>query len=515
MNITDYFNEKDIKQIEEMGLSVSDVEKQIKRFSKGFPYLNVVKAASLKDGILSLDKEKLNKYLEIWEQIQRHDDTQILKFVPASGAASRMFKDLYEFLNSEEEYTEDTLPESIKLFFSNISDFAFYNALDETCLSSDWRTVSCMLAQNDYKGVVRNLLDEKGLAYGHLPKALLLFHRYKDANRTAAEEHLAEGALYAKDGKGEVNLHFTLSPEHIQPFNKLMAAKKKDLEDRYSVRFNISHSVQKKETDTIAVDLQNRPLRDGETGNLVFRPGGHGALIQNLNDIDADVIFIKNIDNVVPDHHKCETIIYKKALAGYLIYLRDKIYKIMDQISRGKYSKELLENAVDLLRRHFSVKVNVEDLPLEESISIVREKLNRPIRVCGMVRNEGEPGGGPYIVEDEDGTTSLQILESTQIDKNNDEAMSILRSGTHFNPVDLVCCVKDFKGHKFDLTAFIDEDTGFISEKSKNGVELKALELPGLWNGAMSGWNTAFVEVPVETFNPVKVVTDLLRDMHQ
>lgn len=508
-------NENDLEQIEAKGLTVADVEKQLKQFTKGFPYLNIISAATIGNGIHKLNDDELNQYLSIWEGVQKSCKDKIIKFIPASGAASRMFKALYEFINTDQDYTLDELPDKVKVFFQNIQKFAFYDALNDTCLKNDWRTVSRMMAQNDFKGILENLLETKGLSYGSLPKALLLFHKYDNGNRTAAEEHLAEGAYYAKNIKGEVNLHFTLSPEHIVPFDELINEKKGQIEDLFSVNYNITYSVQKPETDTIAVDMNNRPLRDAESHKLVFRPGGHGALIQNLNEIDADIIFIKNIDNVVPDRFKCDTIIYKKVLGGYLIYLRDAIFRIMDQLNKGKVTKELLESAVELLDKHFSVKVDINDLHPEEAAVILREKLNRPIRVCGMVKNDGEPGGGPYIIKEEDGSTSLQILESTQINKEDPKDLEIFENSSHFNPVDLVCCVKDSNGNKFDLNAFVDENTGFISHKSKDGVELKALELPGLWNGAMAGWNTSFIEVPASTFNPVKVVNDLLRDMHQ
>lgn len=515
MQIPDYLTQEDLLQIEEQGLSLKEIEKQIKRLTNGFPYLKVLRSATVGEGITRLSKEEQVKYLEEWSKAQSSSGKKIIKFIPASGAASRMFKELYEVLSNSQECSMEELPDSVKSVLDQIHLFAFFDALNSVCLKNEFKTCTRMLAQGEYRKVISYLIEEKGLNYGNLPKALLLFHKYKDGNRTAAEEHLAEGAMYAKDLQGDVHLHFTLSPEHIAPFNELMSQKKSLLEERYSVNYNISYSIQKKETDTIAVDMNNQPLRDPKTGRLVFRPGGHGALIQNLNEIDADIIFIKNIDNVVPDHHKCETVIYKKVLGGFLVFLRNKVYRLMESLTKGRISRDTIEQARDLLYRYFSVDINIEGLHPEDAVRIIREKLNRPIRICGMVKNEGEPGGGPYIIEHEDGTTSLQILEGTQIDTSTEEGQKLLLSGTHFNPVDIVCSIKDYQGKFFDLTAFIDENTGFIAEKSKGGERLKALELPGLWNGAMAGWNTAFVEVPAETFNPVKTINDLLRDSHR
>ena len=329
------------------------------------------------------------------------------------------------------------------------------------------------------------------------------------------EEHLAEGAMYAKNNAGEVNIHFTVSPEHVKLFEQLVMSKKAIFEDRFSVKYDISFSVQKPSTDTVAAAMDNTPFRD-KNDNLLFRPGGHGALIENLNDVDADVVFVKNIDNVVPDSFKCSTVIWKKVLAGVLVTLQEKIFCYLNLIETGKYSHSQIEEMIHFLQNELCIrKPDIKDLEDADLILYIKNKLLRPIRVCGMVKNVGEPGGGPFLAVNPDGTVSLQVLESSQIDMNDPQKKALFEKGTHFNPVDLVCAVKNHKGEKYNLPDYVDKNTGFISHKSKDGRELKALELPGLWNGAMSNWNTVFVEVPISTFNPVKTVNDLLRPEHQ
>lgn len=522
------WSDEDLRQMEEKGISPKAVEAQLEKFQKGFPFLTILKAADLETGITALDEKSKIAALEAWDRELANPRKKALKFVPASGAASRMFKDLYKYLGGEAptKSTEEVL--------ERITDFAFFDALNRaTMLGEGGKTVSKLLDKGEGRTVIKYLLEETGLNYGHLPKALILFHKdTPNPPRTALEEHLAEGALYARGANGKVYLHFTLSPEHIKPFETLFQKRKEVLEDRYGVSYEVSYSIQKPSTDTIAVNPDNTPFRNPD-GSLLFRPGGHGALIENLNEVDADTIFIKNIDNVVPDFLKSDTIIYKKVLAGYLVQLRDKVYHYMSQLTEtGTPSATLIEEIRKFLLTRFSVQVDVpdidlptsdvdeiEELKLEESRNSVaknlRQILNRPIRVCGMVRNEGEPGGGPYLIRDKSGISSLQILESTQIDLNNEHDKAAFEKSSYFNPVDLVVCTKDYRGQKFDLPRFVNEETGFISSKSKDGKELRALELPGLWNGAMSNWNTAFVEVPADTFNPVKTVNDLLRPSHQ
>lgn len=505
-----HLNDADLKQLEEKRISKQQLESQLRRFEKGYPFLPIVKAADEEAGIISMTQEEIEEALKVWDDTLLSPDRKVVKFVPASGAASRMFKELFAYINGGEK------SKSVEEVLERIKDFAFFDTLNRACmLGEGGKSVEKLIQMGQERTVIEYLLLPKGLNYGKLPKALLLFHRNNDGSRTATEEQMVEGAKYARNSDGRVKIHFTLSPEHIELFNNLIQRKKADLEDRYSVIYEISHSIQKSETDTIAVDLDNKPMRQ-DNGALLFRPGGHGALIWNLNEIDADVIFIKNIDNVVPEQFTCDTIIYKKVIGGYLIMLQNKIFGYMAQLYGDKKTNAaLLAEIREFLQTTLCIDTsNLEDLAPEEQSLQIRRLLNRPIRVCGMVRNEGEPGGGPYVVRAEDGTTGLQILESSQINKENEEDMAILKSGKFFNPVDLVCSVKDFRGQKFDLLSFVDEETGFISQKSQAGVELKALELPGLWNGAMSDWNTAFVEVPATTFNPVKTINDLLRPIH-
>jgi hypothetical protein len=505
------FTQKDLEVLSKKGISEEKVQAQLTSFATGFPYLTLKSAASLDYGIVSIDEDAAVYYQDLWNKYLAANK-QILKFVPASGAASRMFKSLFEFLNAD--YNEPTT-DFEKKFFDGIQKFAFYSALDAACQKNEGVGVEALMAVGKYKAVVENLLKEKGLNYGNLPKGLLLFHNYTEAARTALEEHLVEGALYATNGEGKVNLHFTVSPEHVDLFKSLVEQCKGIYEKRYAVKYEITFSVQKSSTDTIAAAMDNTPFRDAK-GNLLFRPGGHGALIENLNEQDADVIFIKNIDNVVPDNLKATTVKYKQIIGGVLVSLQQKVFSYLQMLENGHYTHEQLMEMLYFLQSKLFIK-NPETKLLEDSelALYIKAKLNRPIRVCGMVKNVGEPGGGPFITKNSDGTYSSQILESSQINMADPASKEIFSSATHFNPVDLVCAVRDKNGKPFDLLKYVDPQTGFISFKSKDGRELKALELPGLWNGAMSDWNTVFVEVPIETFNPVKTVNDLLRPQHQ
>jgi hypothetical protein len=444
------FTPSDLAQLEARGISVEKAEKQLQSFATGFPELDIVSAASVGDGILSPTEQEIDAYVQIWQEYLDEGHT-VLKFVPASGAASRMFKDLFEYLET------GTMTAFVEKFLKEKDKFAF----------------APELAGKDGQVAVAHLLHE--MNYGNLPKGLLLFHSYDDGPRTPALEHLVEGAMYASS-KGEVNIHFTVSHEHLPLFQAHIAEYLAAYESKMGVKFHISYSEQKPSTDTIAANPDGTPFRTADD-KLLFRPGGHGALIENLNEQEADVIFIKNIDNVVPDRLKGDTVRYKQLLAGVLVSEQKKVF-------------EKLQNP---------------NLAPEE-----KAKLQRPLRVCGVVKNTGEPGGGPFLVREEDGTISCQILESSQISNP-----VLMKQATHFNPVDLVCATRDIDGKSYYLPNFVDEKTGFISHKSKDGKELLALELPGLWNGAMSRWNTIFVEVPVSTFNPVKTVNDLLRVEHQ
>ncbi|MDD6553587.1 MAG: DUF4301 family protein [Prevotellaceae bacterium] len=503
-------NKKDLDQISQRGITEEQVLHQLEEIKTGFPYLKLAAAASVGNGILSPEAEDCARYRKAWTAYQDAGH-RVVKFVPASGAASRMFKNLFAFLHADYDEPQTDFE---KTFFDNIKKFAFRDALCDKCKENEGKSIMQLLSMYQYKPVVANLLEAKGLDYGNLPKGLLLFHSYPDGPRTPMEEHLVEAALYAACD-GEAHVHFTVSHDHLVLFKQKVAEVKGKYEKMFGVKYDVTFSEQKPSTDTIAANPDNTPFRNDD-GSLLFRPGGHGALIENLNEIDGDVIFIKNIDNVVPDRLKTDTVTWKQILAGILVTLQQKAFGYLKVLDSGTYNHEKLEEIIRFIQRDLCCrKPDIKELEDADLVIYLREKLNRPMRVCGVVKNVGEPGGGPFLVYNQDGTISLQILESSQIDQSNAEYMDMFKNGTHFNPVDLVCGTKDYEGHPFDLRKYVDKTTGFISHKSKNGRDLKALELPGLWNGAMSDWNTVFVEVPLSTFNPVKTVNDLLREQHQ
>ena len=503
-------SEQDLKQIAARGITEEQVNHQLGQFKTGFPFLKLEAAAAIGKGIEAPTEEERAKCIEVWNQYKQ-EGHKIVKFVPASGAASRMFKDMFAFVDAP--YDAPTT-DFEKYFFGHIKQFAFREALCQKCKDNEGKKIRELMDEGNYKAIARQMLSKEGLNYGQLPKGLLLFHNYEEGPRTPMEEHLVEAALYASSN-GEANVHFTVSHDHLELFKQKVAEKADFYAKKFGVKYNISFSEQKPSTDTIAANPDNTPFRNDD-GSLLFRPGGHGALIQNLNEIDADVVFIKNIDNVVPDRLKEDTVVYKQLLAGILVQLQQKAFDYLRLLDTGKYSHEQLEEIIRFVQRDLCCRrFDIKELEDAELVIYLRKKLNRPMRVCGVVKNVGEPGGGPFLTYNQDGTVSLQILESSQIDKSNEEYMRMFTEGTHFNPVDLVCAIKDYQGKPFNLPDFVDATTGFISSKSKNGRELKALELPGLWNGAMSDWNTVFVEVPLSTFNPVKTVNDLLRDQHQ
>ena len=504
------FTPEDRKQLSQKGISEQQIENQLRQFREGFPYLHLRAAASIGNGILSPSDSESQAFVEAWE-MYKAEGHHITKFVPASGAASRMFKNLFEFRDGEQDAPQSDF---IRTFFERLHDFAFFPALDDACVVVYGEPADALVEAGRFRDVVSALLDDEGLGYGQLPKGLLQFHAYKDCARTPLEEHLVEAALYAtSDGKADV--HFTVSTEHRELFEELVERVLPEYEKLFGVHYHISFSEQKPSTDTLAATLDNEPFRTDD-GRLLFRPGGHGALIQNLSELESDIIFIKNIDNVVPDRLKPATTLWKKVIAGVLVTLQRQAFSYLRRLDEGNVGRAELDEMCQFLRRELCTEVpGISELSEAELIETLRRKFNRPMRVCGMVRNVGEPGGGPFLAFNPDGSVSPQILESSQIDTHNPTYMAMFQGGTHFNPVDLVCATRDYQGNHFDLPRYVDPATGFISSKSKNGRELKALELPGLWNGAMSDWSTIFVEVPLETFNPVKTVNDLLRPQHQ
>ncbi len=495
---------KDLEQLQTQGISPCQLEEELQAFRQGFPFLKLAGAAKPGNGITVFDDSEIDSLCQAWDDYA-NGKHKIVKFVPASGAASRMFKNLFAFVGADHD---EPTTDFEKTFFAHIDSFAFHDQLDATCQQLYGTNISGLIAVKRHKEVVKALLHTSGMNYGQMPKGLLKFHSYENGARTPVEEHLVEGALYAKDYTGTAHLHFTVSADSQDQFEDLLKAKLPQAETSLHTKFEITMSQQKPSTDTVAVTLDNEIFRTAD-GLMLFRPGGHGSLIENLSDIDADIVFIKNIDNVVPDRLKADTVRYKKLIAGYLTVLQQKTFNYLHQLDAAKPSAVLLDEIKQFLEHHFCIK------GLSATADQLRCKLNRPMRVCAMVKNVGEPGGGPFLAYNPDGTASLQILESNQIDMSDAASAEMFNNGTHFNPVDIVCAFKGYDGKPFDLKQYVDKSTGFISHKSKDGRELKALERPGLWNGAMSDWLTAFVDVPLTTFNPVKTINDLLRPEHQ
>lgn len=501
------FSKDDIKAIEERGSSVKTVEAQVERFKKGFPWMDIVGPATPERGIKVMSEEEADKAVAYCDNASVAGKC---KFVPASGAASRMFKDIFAGLSALENGSDPGADSPVGKLAARIKDFAFYTEemFGQPEDNADYR-----------KDVADKVLNAGGLGYGSKPKGVIRFHRYPDGEcRTAFAEHLVEAQDYMRNADGSANVVFTISPEFKPLFEAALDEVKAAYEKKYGVKYNISFTFQDKATDTVAVDMENRPFRK-EDGSLLFRPAGHGALIYNLNNLQDELVSIKNIDNVSNDTFLGVTARYKKVLMGKCLELRDIIFGYLRKLDAvADVASDECQCLCDEIESFLDSELCIQ-LPLmrtpAERVALLRSKLDRPIRVCGMVRNQGEPGGGPFIIAGKDGSSNLQILESVQINMDDERSRDVLSRATHFNPVDLVCCIRNYKGDKFNLLDFVDEDAGFMSSKSYQGRELKALELPGLWNGSMSDWNTYFVEVPLDTFNPVKVVLDLLRPTHQ
>lgn len=508
------FSAGDYQELTAKGITKEKVEDQIKTFIEGIPYVRLEAAAVVNNGVLRISPKKSEKVVA--EFRSKKKELSLLKFVPASGAASRMFKSLFGFLESyrpEVEsiaaYLDQSADKDLEYFFENIEGFPFYEMISDRIKERSAST------DNFRYLFVQEMLGENGLNYGFYPKGLLPFHNYQGSLVTPFEEHLFEGAQYASDGK-EALLHFTISEQHKDLFQNELNRIEERVSQETGTSFNVSHSFQKSSTDTIAVTLENEPFRNSNN-SLLFRPGGHGALIENLNDQNADIIFIKNIDNVLIRSKANEVSQYKELLAGVLLKVQNKVFQYTALLEEDSFTGDQLKTIKGFLESDLNVHFTdrYDGFTIAEQIEILKDKLDRPIRVCGMVKNEGEPGGGPYWVRDSNGNVSLQIVESAQVDMANKGQVSIFKEATHFNPVDIVCGVKDYKGEKYNLLNFIEPKQGFRTLKTKEGKDLKALELPGLWNGAMAYWNTIFVEVPSSTFNPVKTVNDLLKPAHR
>lgn len=512
------FTDKDIKKFNQRGISIEEINKQISLLQKGFHYVKLIAPATTERGIIVTTENSRRYYITIFDDYIR--DREIVKFVPASGAATRMFKDLFACYNQMKQFPELQIEildqySSVKEVIDNLKEFAFYKELEKVTKLKNIN-LQDLIDNKKYIQILDIILHQDGLNYSHLPKALILFHDYNDYQRTAFEEHLVEGALYAVNHDGFVNIHFTISPEHHDAFYKHMEKVVHIYEQKFGIRYQISFSYQDPSTDTISLDQNNQILRDAE-GDILFRPGGHGSLLKNLNNIQGDLIFIKNIDNIVADRHKGLMWEFKKVLAGILIEkeisINGNISILMDEHCDEEEMNEIAQFITDDML--VSLPPNFRDFPKEKKRNVLINKLNKPLRVCGMVRNQGEPGGGPFFVEDAKGIISLQIVESSQIDFSNPEQKKIFEQSTHFNPVDIVANPTDYLNRKFQLQEFIDNNTCIITEKSHQGAPIRVYEHPGLWNGSMAGWITYFVEIPLETFAPVKTINDLLKPLHK
>lgn len=512
------FTDDDIAYLAERGIAPDEAQRQYNLLSEGVSYPQIEASASLKRGVMRISDTEKGYYLSLWEDYRSSTSASVVRFVPASGAASRMFQMLFPVLelvydnsNGESLFTNEQ-----KRFFEDVDEFAFFMDLNESCLRNEWTSVARLISSGKYATVIQNLLLSKGLDYANLPKGLIPFHNYPNGVvRSAAMEHLAESAMIGKDIRGKVSVHFTLPENSKEKFIDHLERHKGELEDTYGVIYNLSYSTQLSSSDTIAIDSSGNVARDNN-GTILLRPGGHGALLRNLSALSEmyDIAFIKNIDNVLPDYLKGCSVATQKLLGGILLAVQQRVNHYLKRIADSKVSHSLMEEMLVFLKETFCIELQISELGGEkDTIERIYNKLNRPIRVCGMVQNQGEPGGGPFIVKEADGSTSLQIIERSQI-KKDDDSQKIFSSGAYFNPVLLVCSLHDYKGNKFELSDYANPKMAFLSEKSYEGKTIKALEHPGLWNGAMDRWNTIFVEVPPCTFSPVKTVLDLLRPEH-
>jgi len=510
------------QQIKVKGISEDKIRAQLEAFRKGIPFIKLKRPCAVGDGIVRIDDEQIDELVKLHREAA--SEGRIIKFVPASGAATRMFKHLLAFNNLNEPLNWESLSEQIvngdesaeyvHKFLKELKNFAFYDEL-KSVMSSKGLEINRLYTEGDLKTILEYLLTPKGLNYANLPKGLIAFHKYEGFTRTALEEHLVESAAFALDGNQTARIHLTVSIEHLESFKNHF----EKVRQRYEINgitIDIAYSIQKESTDTIAVDMNNQPFIL-EDGRILFRPGGHGALLENLNDLAGDIIFIKNIDNVLPDYLKADTFLYKKILCGWLISLQNRLFQYLKQLESKQADEELIEEMLSFGAEYLSIipPNSIDEYSINEKIAFLFSKFNRPIRVCGMVKNVGEPGGGPFWVEHKDGSFSLQIVEFTQINTKSAEQRRILNSSTHFNSVDIVCGVRNYRGENFNLLDFVDLEAGFITLKSKDGRKLKAMELPGLWNGGMAWWNTVFVETPITTFSPVKTANDLMKKEHQ
>ena len=503
-----HLTDSDLQQIEKENLTVGAIQEHLQKFIQGTTPITLVRPCTPKDGIECPSAEIRRQWINNYDALV--DTLKVVKFVPASGAATRMFKNWFNIIYEEGQ----NHGVSLRQVGETIKKYPFIRHLEEKIHEQN-ADLDQWLQKGEIKKILEAILLEKGLNYGHAPKALIKFHRYGDAARTSLEEHLVEAAGYGRSRGNTSRIHVTVSAEFLGPVKDHLQEIIPEYERKYATSYQVELSIQKPATNTIAVGMENRPFRD-EEGKLLFRPGGHGALLENLADIDADLVFIKNIDNVSQERMQGINQSSKKMLAGLLLAVQERIFSSLAFLAAGNVTadklKEIYEYCHQTLHLHLPEELLLS--PQKEQVEILFAAMNRPLRVCGMVKNTGEPGGGPFWVRDEKGHISRQIIEQFQVNSSDPGQMKIWSSSTHFNPVDLVCGIKDFRGNSFDLKDFADQQAVCITVKSEKGRFLKALELPGLWNGAMAYWISLFVDVPTETFTPVKIVEDLLREEH-
>ncbi|MGL5682383.1 MAG: DUF4301 family protein [Marinifilaceae bacterium] len=513
------YSKEDLKYFKDRDIKPAQIDQQLENFKTGFQAVTLNEAATIGKGIRRIEPKYEEALLAMYENAKT--ELEMIKMVPASGSATRMFKDLYNFIENYTGSQEDFLDflqskgsGTMYDFFDRISEFAFYTHLLEV-IQEKGDDLHKMIEKHKYAEILGFILNKKGLNYGNTPKGLIDFHIYRDFARTAFDEHLVEGALYANNGD-TAKIHFTVSEEYLPAFQKRLKKVTKVFEKMFNIKYEVTFSVQKPSTDTVSIDEEGNLVRN-DKGEILFRPAGHGALLHNLNDLDVDVVFIKNIDNVTPDRFKADTVKYKKLLAAVLLDTQETIFEFLHLLDKGKLKEEQFKDIELFIKNELNVDLSNAEIPKDSKkrCAFYHSILNRPIRVCGMVKNEGEPGGGPFFVKAQDGTSRLMIIESAQVDMSNKEQKKIFNSSTHFNPVDLICGIRNYKGKKFNLEQFVDRAQGFITDKSYRGEEIKVQELPGLWNGSMANWNTIFIEVPTSTFTPVKTVFDLLRLEHR
>jgi hypothetical protein len=517
------FTQADLEQMEELGITEEEARRQLAILAKGQRWAAVVRPCTPGDGIATIDRQDQERFIGRWQEAA--DKGRLTAFVPASGAATRMFAFLQRIRNEVDEVTLERTAEIIgrtsgdyrefRVFARSLEEFAFFEPLAEVMAKSGI-SVHEKLQLGVYHDILDFLLEPRGLNYSSLPKALIPFHRYSDHYRNAMEEHLVESVRTVRDQKQLCRVHFTMAPENqteIEARGREAAAK---YSENLGVQFELTFSIQSPATNTLAVDLENRPFRKPD-GNLLFRPGGHGALLQNLNQLEGDIVLIRNIDNVVTDERSDLVVLHQRILTGMLLAVQNEIFNYLTLLSSGSFEAHGLQEVLDFVvhRLNPSVGEHLSSCGEREKAARIFGLLNRPLRVCGMVVNRGEPGGGPFWVKDASGRLSLQVVEQAEIDRGSAEQVAVLEGSTHFSPVQIACGLRDFQGKPFDLNRFADPGAVFVSRKTEEGKELRALELPGLWNGGMAYWNTIFVEVPEETFNPVKTINDLLRPGHR